>query len=166
MHLTTQDEEAQRILDRLLLLFRDPAFEDIAYVQQTLGTFFEASGCSHTEHDLSACKQPATSAGLGPAPHYYLHCSSILLLSYHFYIYTAHPSYLCSCHLSGILQASSRKQAQAGSGPATYFQEGFGHSAQGPQDSCPWPCEVCPGAAAHTPQPAATRCVLFRNVHT
>ena len=42
-----QDEESQRILDRLLLLYRDPAFEDIAYAQQILGTFFEASNnCS------------------------------------------------------------------------------------------------------------------------
>ncbi|KAF5837785.1 nuclear condensing complex subunit [Dunaliella salina] len=36
------DEDARQILDQLLRLFRDPAFEDIAHIQQILGTFFEA----------------------------------------------------------------------------------------------------------------------------
>lgn len=36
------DEDARRILDQLLRLYRDPAFEDIAHIQQILGTFFEA----------------------------------------------------------------------------------------------------------------------------
>jgi len=39
----SQDEEAQLILDQLLCLYKDPAFEDIAHAQQFLGTFFEAS---------------------------------------------------------------------------------------------------------------------------